>query len=111
MDPQDEPLRKIADSLANLERLYAETTRWNEELHKEHAQRQKKIDELNEKWEERQKTLDQQHASLDQLAQQHTSLKPGWISNPWLQPGQISSILQKLALAILATIVLILIRR
>lgn len=95
MEPEVDPLRQIADTLFNLERLYAEETRRNEEQRKEIAERMKESDARQQQFDERQKEWD----------------KAGIFKNPWLQPAQIANLLLMSALLILAIAIFYLARR
>ncbi|MBI3411275.1 MAG: hypothetical protein HY040_23315 [Planctomycetes bacterium] len=92
MNTDVDPLRQIADSLTKLENLYAEQLRRTEERSKIFDEKQKGFDERQKKWDERDKIMEL------------------W-KNPWLLPGQLSQLLQAIALAILAIAVFILARR
>jgi hypothetical protein len=95
MEPQADPLRQIAESLRNLERLYAEETHRQEEQRKEMAERLKKSDVRQEQFEERQKVWDKNLA----------------FKKPWLHPAQLANLLMMLALLLLAIAIFYLARR
>ena len=95
MSSNPDPLERIAESLANLERLYADQLRRQEEQRKEFEERQKDFDERQKKWDERQAKWD----------------KSAPFGNPWLQPRQIGHLLLMVALVILAIAVFVLVRR
>jgi septal ring factor EnvC (AmiA/AmiB activator) len=56
--------QQISQSLANLERLYAEQVRRFEDQRKEFAERQKGWDERQKRWDERQKRWDEQRPAM-----------------------------------------------
>jgi hypothetical protein len=86
-----DPLRQIADSLQNLERIYAEQQRESQSRQKDFDERQLRFDERQKKWD----------AWND---------KNLW-NNQWVQPGQIIRLIEAVALVILAVAVAILARR
>ncbi len=94
MASNPDPLERIAESLANLERLYADQLPRQEEQRKQFEERQKHFDEQQKKWDERQAKWD----------------KASPFGNPWLQPRQIAHLLLAVALLILAIAVLALVR-
>ena len=103
MAPQEDPLRRIAESLANLERLYADSLRRQEEQAKLAEERHKILDESQRVFDERQKRWAKQDEKLDKL---------GFVTlNPWLQPGQLAYFLTALALFVLSITILFLNRR
>src|ERR1700730_200755 len=94
MASNDDPLERIAESLANLERLYAGEVRHQEEQRKELAERQKDFDERQKKWDKRD----------DEWRKQ------GLFRNPWTQPREIAYLLLALALFVLSITVYALLR-
>ncbi len=86
MASNQDPLERIAESLANLERLYVEHLRREEEQQKQFEERQKEFDERQKKW-------DKQRAERD---------KARLFGNPWLQPRQLAYLLLMIALLILS---------
>ncbi len=103
MASQEDPLRQIAESLANLERLYADSLRRQEEQIKRSEDRQKVFDESQKIFDERQKRW----AKIDEELEKHGL----FTQNPRLHLSRIGHFLIVASLLILAFTVFIMARR
>ncbi|HLN28104.1 MAG TPA: hypothetical protein VK395_10175 [Gemmataceae bacterium] len=86
----EDPLRQIANSLSNLERLYAEQIARQKEQQEGFAERQKEFDERRKRFEKR-----SEQANL--------------YRNPWLVPGNLAYLFHMIATAVLALAVIFLV--